>query len=68
VSPGTSRSWDAERVRLDERRRVAQGMRRYTVGARSQATGELAGLTALPSFQVGVADVLADSGQTTAAG
>jgi GNAT superfamily N-acetyltransferase/RimJ/RimL family protein N-acetyltransferase len=39
--------WDAERIRMDERRRVAQGMRRYTVAARSQATGELAGLTAL---------------------
>jgi RimJ/RimL family protein N-acetyltransferase len=39
--------WDAERVRLDERRQEAQGMRTYTVAVRSRATGELAGLTAL---------------------
>jgi len=39
--------WDTERVRMDERRQVAQGLRMYTVAARSQATGELAGLTAL---------------------
>jgi RimJ/RimL family protein N-acetyltransferase len=39
--------WDAERVRLGERRHLAQGLRSYTVAAQSQATGELAGLTAL---------------------
>jgi hypothetical protein len=37
--------WDPERVRLDERRVAAQGLRSYTVAARSLATGELAGLT-----------------------
>jgi GNAT superfamily N-acetyltransferase len=39
--------WDAERVRLDERRVAAQGLRNYTVAAQSDATGELAGLTQL---------------------
>lgn len=39
--------WDAERVRLDERRIEAQGLRYYTVAARSRASGELAGLTQL---------------------
>jgi RimJ/RimL family protein N-acetyltransferase len=39
--------WDTERVRMDERRQAAQGLRMYTVAAQSQATGELAGLTAL---------------------
>lgn len=39
--------WDAERVRLDERRRAAQGLRSYTVAARSLATGEMAALTQL---------------------
>ena len=39
--------WDTERVRLDERRHVVQGLRSYTVAAQSQATGELVGLTAL---------------------
>ncbi len=39
--------WDAERVRLDDRRVAAQGLRRHTVAARSLATGELAGLTQL---------------------
>ena len=39
--------WDTGRVRMDERRRAAQGLRTYTVAARSQATGELAGLTQL---------------------
>jgi RimJ/RimL family protein N-acetyltransferase len=39
--------WDAERVRHDERRHMAQGLRSYTVAAQSQATGELAGLTGL---------------------
>jgi GNAT superfamily N-acetyltransferase len=37
--------WDPERVRLDERRMAAQGLRYYTVAARSLTTGELAGLT-----------------------
>ena len=41
------RLWDGERVRMDERRQAAQGLRIYTVAAQSQATGELAGLTAL---------------------
>jgi GNAT superfamily N-acetyltransferase/RimJ/RimL family protein N-acetyltransferase len=39
--------WDAERVRMHERRNAAQGLRCYAVGARSQASGELAGLTEL---------------------
>jgi GNAT superfamily N-acetyltransferase len=39
--------WDAERVRLDERRRATQGLRSYTVAARSVATGEMAALTQL---------------------
>jgi GNAT superfamily N-acetyltransferase/RimJ/RimL family protein N-acetyltransferase len=39
--------WDAERVRLDERRVAAQGLRSYTVAARWPATGGLAGLTQL---------------------
>ncbi len=38
--------WDTERVRMDEQRMMAQGLRHYTVAARSQA-GELAGLTQL---------------------
>jgi len=37
--------WDEARVRLDEHRSVAQGLRWYTVGARSLAGGELAGYT-----------------------
>jgi RimJ/RimL family protein N-acetyltransferase len=39
--------WDAERVRMDERRKEVQGLRSFTVAAQSQATGELAGLTQL---------------------
>jgi GNAT superfamily N-acetyltransferase len=39
--------WDAERVRLDGRRVAAQGLRYYTVAARSLATGELAALSQL---------------------
>jgi RimJ/RimL family protein N-acetyltransferase len=39
--------WDAERVRLGERRQAAQRMRTYTVAVRPQDTGELAGLTVL---------------------
>jgi GNAT superfamily N-acetyltransferase len=39
--------WDAERVRLDDERKIAQGLRVYTVVARSQASGELAALTQL---------------------
>lgn len=42
-----AQQWDAGRVRLDWRRIAAQGLRYYTVAARSQATGELAGLTQL---------------------
>jgi GNAT superfamily N-acetyltransferase len=39
--------WDQERVRGDDRRVAAQGLRSHTVAARSLATGELAGLTQL---------------------
>jgi GNAT superfamily N-acetyltransferase len=39
--------WDAQRVRLSERRWAAQGLRGYSVAARSAATGEMAGLTQL---------------------
>jgi GNAT superfamily N-acetyltransferase len=39
--------WDAERVRLDEHRVATQGLRFYTVAARSVATGELAALSQL---------------------
>jgi GNAT superfamily N-acetyltransferase len=41
--------WDAARVRESQRRVAAQGLRYYTVAARSDRTGELAGMT-----QVGV--------------
>jgi GNAT superfamily N-acetyltransferase/RimJ/RimL family protein N-acetyltransferase len=39
--------WDETRVRQDERRSAAQGLRRYTMAARSLATGELAAFTQL---------------------
>lgn len=39
--------WDAERVRLDERRQAAQGMRGYTVAARSLDSGDPVALTQL---------------------
>lgn len=39
--------WDAGRVRIDWHRIAAQGLRYYTVAARSEATGDLAGLTQL---------------------
>lgn len=39
--------WDAERVRQSAQRVAAQGLRYYTVGARHDATGDLAGLTQL---------------------
>jgi GNAT superfamily N-acetyltransferase len=39
--------WDAARVREAERRVAAQGLRYYTVAARSERTGELAGMTQL---------------------
>jgi GNAT superfamily N-acetyltransferase len=39
--------WDVARVRLDDHRMDVQGLRRYTVAARAQTTGELAGLTQL---------------------
>ncbi len=39
--------WDAERVRQDAHRVATQGLRYYTVAARSRATGEMAGLTQL---------------------
>jgi RimJ/RimL family protein N-acetyltransferase/GNAT superfamily N-acetyltransferase len=38
-------AWDAERVRETDRRIQLQGVRAYTVAARHDATGELAGLT-----------------------
>jgi RimJ/RimL family protein N-acetyltransferase len=38
-------AWDAERVRDLDRRIQLQGVRTYTVAARHDATGELAGLT-----------------------
>jgi GNAT superfamily N-acetyltransferase len=37
--------WDVARVRLDERRIEAQGLRWYTVAARSRASAELAAFT-----------------------
>jgi hypothetical protein len=39
--------WDENRVRLDERRMTAQGLRWYTVAARSLASGELVAFTQL---------------------
>jgi GNAT superfamily N-acetyltransferase len=39
--------WDASRVRAAEKRVAAQGLRHYSVAARSRATGELAALTQL---------------------
>ncbi len=39
--------WDAARVRAAERRVAVQGLRYYSVAARSQETGELAALTQL---------------------
>jgi RimJ/RimL family protein N-acetyltransferase len=39
--------WDAARVQQDERRVAAQGLRSYTVAARSNETGKLAGLSQL---------------------
>lgn len=39
--------WDSDRVRQSARRRAAQGLRSHTVAAREEATGELAGLTAM---------------------
>jgi GNAT superfamily N-acetyltransferase/RimJ/RimL family protein N-acetyltransferase len=45
-SAGAERqSWDAERVRQTGRRAIRQGLRHYSVAARHEATGELAGLT-----------------------
>lgn len=40
-------SWDAARVRAVGDRTVAQGLRHYSVAARDEITGELAGLTEL---------------------
>jgi GNAT superfamily N-acetyltransferase/RimJ/RimL family protein N-acetyltransferase len=42
-----ARSWDVERVRLDERRIAAMGLRVHVIAARTLDTGELAGLTQL---------------------
>jgi GNAT superfamily N-acetyltransferase len=39
--------WDAERVRATERRALSQGLRHYSVAAKDERTGELAGLTEL---------------------
>ncbi len=38
-------TWDAERVRATDRRRQLQKLRSYTVAARHDATGDLAGIT-----------------------
>jgi RimJ/RimL family protein N-acetyltransferase len=38
-------AWDAERVRATDRRRQLQKLRSYTVAARHDATGDLAGVT-----------------------
>jgi GNAT superfamily N-acetyltransferase len=38
-------AWDAERVRATDRRRQLQKLRAYTVAARHDATGDLAGFT-----------------------
>jgi GNAT superfamily N-acetyltransferase/RimJ/RimL family protein N-acetyltransferase len=40
-----AQQWDGDRVRLEEARTAAQGVRRYTVAAQETATGELAALT-----------------------
>jgi len=42
-----ARSWDVERVRLDERRIAAMGLRVHVIAARALDTGERAGLTQL---------------------
>jgi len=42
-----ARSWDVKRVRLDERRIAAMGLRVHVIAARALDTGELAGLTQL---------------------
>jgi GNAT superfamily N-acetyltransferase len=48
IDPGQeAQAWDAERVRLTDVRIAAQGLRFYTVAARHDASGELAGLTSL---------------------
>ncbi len=39
--------WDAERVRMDERRAAVQGLQDYTVAAIRPGDGRLAGLTRL---------------------
>jgi RimJ/RimL family protein N-acetyltransferase len=39
--------WDVARVRAAEQRAAGQGLRRYSVAARSESTGELAALTEL---------------------
>ena len=40
-----AQTWDAARVRLDERRVAAMGLRAHVVAARAPGTGELAALT-----------------------
>jgi GNAT superfamily N-acetyltransferase len=45
--------WDVDRLKIDEERSAAQGLRRYSVAAAEQASGELAALT----------QVLVDPGQ-----
>jgi GNAT superfamily N-acetyltransferase len=59
--------WDSERVRQNDRREAAQGLRGHTVVARCAATGELAGLTQLSIDPVnpawGYQDLTAVTGQ-----
>jgi len=59
--------WDPERVRQNDRREAAQGLRGHTVVARCAATGELAGLTHLSIDPVnpawGYQDLTAVTGQ-----
>jgi len=48
LSPGEEPAyWDADRVATSDRRIIAQGIRQYSVGARCDASGELAALTQL---------------------
>jgi hypothetical protein len=45
-APGEeAQTWDAARVRLDERRVAAMGLRAHVVAARAPGPGDLAGLT-----------------------
>lgn len=53
-----AQSWDAERIRGTDRRVAAQGLRYYSVAARHDGSGQLAGLT-----QLAVDPVQAEWGQ-----